>query len=79
MDYPYILMGNLDSGDVGLMKKFTNGMWYGNSVPKDAVGTFSGMTGASGIFINTTENKAYVVAGTEMQNIYTGEAIARFA
>lgn len=79
IDYPYILMGNLDSGDVGLMKKFKNGMWYGNSVPKDATGEFSGMYGASGIFINTTENKAYVVAGTEMQNIYTGEAIARFA
>jgi hypothetical protein len=79
VDYPYILMGNLDTGDVGLMKKFQNGMWYGNSVPKDAVGNFSGMTGASGIFINTNENKAYVVAGTEMQNVYTGEAIARFA
>lgn len=79
VDYPYILMGNLDSGDVGLMKKFQNGMWYGNSVPKDAVGNFTGMTGASGMFINTNENKAYVVAGTEMQNIYTGEAIARFA
>lgn len=79
VDYPYILMGNTDSGDVGLMKKFQNGMWYGNSVPKDAIGNFSGMTGASGMFINTTENKAYVVAGTEMQNIYTGEAIARFA
>ena len=79
IDYPYLLMGNLDSGDVGLMKKFKNGMWYGNSVPKDATGDFSGMTGASGVFINTNENKAYVVAGTEMQNIYTGEAIARFA
>ena len=79
VDYPYILMGNLDSGDVGLMKKFRNGMWYGNSVPKDATGDFSGMHGASGIFINTVENKAYVVAGSEMQNIYTGEAIARFA
>ena len=79
VDYPYILMGNLDSGDVGLMKKFQNGMWYGNSVPKDAIGTFKGMPGASGVFINTNENKAYVVAGTEMQNIYTGEAIARFA
>ena len=79
VDYPYILMGNLNSGDVGLMKKFQNGMWYGNSVPKDAIGDFKGMTGASGIFINTNENKAYVVAGTEMQNIYTGEAIARFA
>lgn len=79
VDYPYILMGNLDSGDVGLMKKFRNGMWYGNSVPKDAVGDFTGMYGASGMFINTNENKAYVVAGTEMQNIYTGEAIARFA
>ena len=79
VDYPYILMGNTDSGDVGLMKKFQNGMWYGNSVPKDAIGNFTGMTGASGVFINTNENKAYVVAGTEMQNIYTGEAIARFA
>ena len=72
-------MGNLDSGNVGLMKKFHNGMWYGNSVPKDAIGDFTGMTGASGMFINTNENKAYVVAGKEMQNIYTGEAIARFA
>jgi hypothetical protein len=79
VDYPYIIMGATASGSVGLMKKFYNGMWYGNSVPKDATGNFNGMSGASGLFVNTQENKAYVVAGTEMQNIYTGEAVARFA
>lgn len=79
VDYPYILMGS-DAGDnVGLMKKFYNGMWYGNSAPKNITGNFEGCAEASGMFVDTRKNKAYVVDGTEMKNLYTGEAVARFA
>lgn len=79
-DFPYMILGNeLLEGYVGLVKRFSNGVWFGNSAPKNDTGSFSGRVGASGIFVNTDENKAYIVAGTEMQNLYTGEAIARFA
>ena len=78
VDYPFILLGNADSDNVGLVKKFYNGMWYGNSAPKDLTGNFEGCAGASGLFVNTDENKAYVVHGTEFNNLYTGSAIARF-
>lgn len=78
-EYPYILMGNAGSSQVGLIKKFWNGFWVGNSAPKDEYGTFTGVAGASGIFINTTNGKTYVVDGTNMQDIYTGAAIAKFA
>lgn len=77
LDYPYILMGKAD-GNVGLIKKFYNGFWVGNSVPKNASGNFEGMTGASGIFVNTLTGATYVVNGTNMQNVYTGDAVATF-
>ena len=79
VDYPFILLGNAGGDNVGLVKKFYNGMWYGNSAPKDLSGNFAGCEGASGLFVNTDENKAYVVYGTEFKNLYTGSAIARFA
>lgn len=79
VDYPFILLGNAGGDNVGLMKKFYNGMWYGNSAPKELTGNFEGCNGASGLFVNTDENKAYVVDGTEFKNLYTGEAVARFA
>lgn len=77
LDYPYMLLGN-SGGNVGMVKEFYNGMWVGNSVPRYASGNFEGMEGASGIFINTRTATTYVVNGTNMQNVYTGEAIAKF-
>ena len=77
IDYPYMLLGN-SGGVVGMIKEFLNGLWIGNSVPKDASGNFEGMEGASGIFVNTRTATTYVVNGTEMKNVYTGEAIAKF-
>lgn len=81
IDYPYMLLGNAGSGNVGLIKKFYNGFWIGNSVPKDESGNFSAMKGASGFFIKTEEDDSdvYVVAGTVMKSVYTGAAIAKFA
>lgn len=77
IDYPYMLLGKA-SGDVGMIKKFYNGLWIGNSVPINATGNFNGMDGAAGIFINTRTATTYVVNGTDMQNVYTGEATAKF-
>lgn len=78
-DYSYIVMGEDAHDNIGLIKKFYNGLWYGNATPRYLTGNFQAMPGASGLFVNTKENKVYVVNGTEMQNIYTGEAVARFA
>lgn len=77
LDYPYMLLGK-SGGNVGMIKEFYNGLFIGNSVPKNASGNFEGMVGASGIFVNTRTGKTYVVHGTDMQSVYTGEAIAKF-
>lgn len=77
LDYPYMLLGK-SGGAVGMIKEFYNGLWLGNSVPKDASGNFEGMEGAAGFFINTRTGVVYVVNGTDMQNVYTGAAIAKF-
>lgn len=71
IDYPYMLLGKA-SGDVGMVKKFYNGLWIGNSVPKNVSGNFEGMEGASGFFINTKTGKSYVVNGTDMKDVYAG-------
>lgn len=71
VDYPHILLGNSD-GAVGMVKKFYNGLWVGNSVPRYASGNFEGMAGASGFFINTRTGVSYVVNGTEMKDVYAG-------
>ena len=78
VDYPYMLLGNSGS-TVGMIKEFYNGLWLGNSVPKTASGNFEGMEGAAGFFINTRTGVVYVVNGTDMQNVYTGAAVAKFA
>lgn len=78
LDYPYLLLGNSGGGNVGLIKEFYNGLWIGNSVPKDASGNFNGMSGASGFFINTRTGVSYVVDGNTLKNVYTGAAIAKF-
>lgn len=75
VSYPYILMGNATAtGASGLVKKFWNGLWIGNSVPKTASGNFEGMEGASGFFINTLTGVSYVVNGTDMKDVYAGAA-----
>lgn len=79
-EYPYILLGNAGSAQVGLIKKFWNGLWLGNSKPMNLTGSFEGMEGASGIFVDTANNKTYLVEGTNMRDVYTGgAAIAKFA
>lgn len=61
-----------------LQKAFSNGFWVGNSGPIARTGPFVAQAGDSGFFIDTTAGKVYVVAGADMQNVYTGDAIARF-
>lgn len=74
IDYPYFLLGNEESTKnnlVGLFKMFDNGMYLGNSAPKDAVGEFHGMVGAAGMFVDVLNGKNYVVDGTDMNNSFT--------
>ena len=71
LDYPYLLLGN-SGGTVGMVKEFYNGLWVGNSVPKDLSGNFEGMEGASGFFINTRTGVSYVVNGKNMKDVYAG-------
>lgn len=78
--YPYVLMGAPENkGEAGLIKKFSNGLFIGNGYAADASGAFNPTTNYTGIFVNTKVGKTYVVNGTDMQNVYTGEAIAKFA
>ena len=79
-DYPFIQIGSGwgSSSSLGLIKKFIDGLWIGNSAPKEATGTFVPVSGYNGMFFRFTDNKAYIVSGTDMQSVYTGEAIARF-
>lgn len=78
--YPYIKLRSLYSDEEAgaIVKKFSNGLWVGNDAPENAFGTFFAQEEYNGIFISTEDGKTYVVNGTDMQNIYTGESIARF-
>jgi len=79
-DFPFVQLGS-GSGqyaDFGLIKKFSDGLWIGNSEPSDESGTFTPQSGYNGIFFRFSDNTAYVVKDTVMKNIYTGAAIARF-
>lgn len=78
VDYPYILLGNAAGGNVALIKKFWNGVWLGDSGPLNDWGNFEGKQGSAGFFVDVNNAKAYVVEGTVMKNVYTGDAIARF-
>lgn len=81
LDYPYIQLGSGKDGSVnsrGIVKKFVDGLWIGNGIAIDAGGYFSPQDGYNGIFVRFTDGKTYVVNGTSMMNIYTGDAIARF-
>ena len=79
-DYPYLLLNSGDSNtDVsGMVKKFLDGMWVGNSTPANETGNFKAKSGYNGIFVAFDEGKTYVVSGTNMKSIYVGEAIAKF-
>jgi len=79
-DYPFIQLGSGSgaSADYGLVKKFSDGLWIGNSEPEDESGDFAAKTGYNGIFFRFSDNTAYIVNGKTMKNIYTGAAIAKF-
>lgn len=79
-DYPFIQLGSGQGSyaDFGLIKKFTDGLWIGNSEPEDESGTFVPKTGYNGLFFRFSDNTAFVVKDTLMKNIYTGAAIAKF-
>jgi hypothetical protein len=79
-DYPFIQLGS-GSGkdaDYGLVKKFTDGLWIGNSDPANESGEFRAKQGYNGIFFKFSDNTAYIVRNTTQKNIYTGASIAKF-
>lgn len=80
LDYPFIELGAGGGAakSKGLIKKFVDGLWIGNDEPKYDSGYFSPASGYIGLFFSFTDNKAYVVSGSSMMNIYTGDAVARF-
>ena len=70
-DYPYFIMGNADADGsnfdkIGLIKMFKNGIYMGNSAPRDSTGSFVGLAGAAGFFIDTLNGIPYSVKGKEM-------------
>ena len=71
IDYPYMMFGKSNTTEVGLIKKFVNGFWVGNSAPFNTSGNFEGVDGAAGIFVDTKTGKTYAVEGTKMRNIYS--------
>lgn len=79
-DYPFIQLGSGKGvyTDFGLVKKFMDGLWIGNSEPADDSGNFTAKVGYNGLFFKFSDNTAYVVKDTTMKNIYTGAAIAKF-
>lgn len=79
-DFPFVQLGSGSgsSTDYGLIKKFSDGLWIGNSDPADESGTFTPKAGYNGIFFKFSDNTAYIVRDTVLKNIYTGAAIAKF-
>ena len=74
-DYPYFIMGSADADGsnfdkIGLIKMFKNGLYIGNSAPRDSTGSFVGLVGASGLFVDTTEPRPYLVNGTELADAF---------
>ena len=68
-DYPFIQLGSGSgaSADYGLVKKFSDGLWIGNSEPEDESGDFAAKTGYNGIFFRFSDNTAYIVNGKTMK------------
>ena len=79
-DFPYVQLGSGSGAntDYGLIKKFSDGLWIGNSDAANASGNFSAKNGYNGLFFKFEDNTAYIVHDTQMRNIYTGAAIAKF-
>ena len=78
-DFPFVELGSgTDETTKGLIKKFTDGLWIGNSAAAEATGLFAPTADYNGMFFAFSTGKAYVVQGTDMQNIYTGESVAKF-
>jgi len=79
-DFPFVQLGSGSGAqtDYGLIKKFSDGLWIGNSDPADASGNFQAKVGYNGMFFKFEDNTAYIVHDTQMRNIYTGAAIAKF-
>lgn len=81
LDYPYIQLGSGNSSGVnsqGVVKKFVDGLWIGNGAALEASGNFAPQDGYNGIFVKFSDGQTYVVKDTAMQNVYTGDSIARF-
>lgn len=78
--YPYIRLYSSEGSNEqsALYKKFANGFWSGNDAPAEATGDFVAKDGYLGMFYDFDDGKIYVVNGKDMQNVYTGESIARF-
>lgn len=62
----------------GVLKRFENGVWIGNAAPISDDGAFIAKDGYHGFFIDTDHCKVYVVSDNNMQNVYTGDTIAKF-
>lgn len=77
---PFVVLngGTVDSASRIIMKQFADGMWLGNDAPMSKYGEFAPASGYNGIFVSLTDGQTYVVSGTNMQSVYTGEAIAKF-
>lgn len=80
VSYPYIRLYSSEGSNEqsALYKKFANGFWSGNDAPAEASGNFVARDGYVGMFYDFNDGKIYVVNGKDMQNVYTGESIARF-
>lgn len=79
-DNSYILMGvgTASSGGLGLMKRFDNGLWFGNSYPIRDTGIFTPQPSYTGIFVDVWDGKTYSVTKGVMTQIYAGISTARF-
>jgi hypothetical protein len=79
-DFPFVQLGSGSgvAADYGLIKKFSDGLWIGNSDPANARGEFVAKAGYNGMFFKFADNTAYIVHDANMRNIYTGAAIAKF-
>lgn len=78
-DYPYVVLGDSSGdGNAGLIKKFYDGLFIGNSHALNATGNFSPKSDYAGIFINTNDGTTSVVEGTKMKSLYTGLSVAKF-
>lgn len=77
---PYMVLngGLIDNASQIIMKQFSDGVWIGSDAVMNLYGTFSPIEGCNGFFISLLDETVYVVSGTEMQNVYLGEAVAKF-